>query len=979
MVFSINIHGQLDEKPCHIREKDQIIHEPRLPLDYLFNTCVYLYKHLQKAADGPRDEFRKVAANILHFRSMFLDEIKWLNRDGIKVMVDGRDQRNVLEVLYDLEQQVPQWDHRNNCWNLVFSSYNELDFATSAFFITLPSDLESWDDSDPLTHQFRFYFLCEHWNQDGSHEDLPQHVHLFNHAGYSLKRPSEFFQDYGDYVLRLLRMIKHGYTIGECDIPPLDTFKILWSNDTDNSNNCLTKDTIGPLVDKAIAYFEGLSLPKWKKPALTRDQSRAINAHLDVQDGYEASFCLYRYIHNTRYVSWMCGAHAHQFLNCEALEGIKQFVIDCGGHLDMHQAVLKVELGSTVDADRFQGFLMDVNFPFHCVCIKLNWTPTRTYAAEFFRAIGHTGVILLEIDGITLDIHPQGSELFMANLFVDTIESTGLQFITLLNYPGPREQCIHIGKTCLQSTISPQRSTYSWMDLRSDLIKFGKSLSTAQVASDCSTAAGQLKAVLEKHEQQDVTLVTIYSNSWNAVFDLEKGTCVEAYSQNGACPKGVLASGSLRTLVVSLDDLQHGQDFFRMVQNNTELRDLSISHRGNHVLQYSDHIVRMWRETSCHFHLTLIDRMLDSQGRAFAQLAVNSGHGSFLGHGAHNMKQQALEEFVDIYFERWDCDHVFSSLCDNSALFLDMATNQHPSILSLLALDVSLLSSSGLVSVQKVLGRSTLEHLNIVCTCFDSSMSDSIAQVLGSIQWGTLKSLVLSGNNIDAWLRLWPCPQDARLLCLQIRGSWTNTAQELSHTSVLFLEMVIFASPLVELHLENIDLEDECDWELIVEGVDFSLLEILNASDVTSNYLNSGANALDLFIARIEAVNQEEMSAKLILPMLTLDITTLSEQSLSSAQKILRMCLVEDLYVRCPPFDPRLSDVIVQLHSSIQWSTIKFMGLCGDDLDQWIRLLAPLAAPHLRSLIICGTASVKQELSHSSVLFVPQQHWCEHC
>ncbi|KAG0033745.1 hypothetical protein BGZ82_005991 [Podila clonocystis] len=856
----------------------------------------------------------------------------------------------------------------------------ECDFATSAFFITLPSDLDSWNDSDPLTHQFRFYFLCEHWNQNGSREDLPQHVHLSNHAGYSLKRPSEFFQDYGDYVLRLLRMIKHGYTIEECDIPPLDTFKILWSHDHDTSSNYLTKDTIGSLIDKAISYIEKLSPPKWKTLALTRDQSRAINAYLDIEEGYEASCCLHRYIHNTRYVSWMCGRHAHQFLNREALKGIEQFVIDHGGLLDMHQAVLKVELGSTIDADRFQRYLIDVNFPFHCIFIKLNWMPTRTYVTEFFREIGLTGVVLMEIDGITLDMHPQGSGLYMTNFFVDIIESTGLQFISLLNYPGPLEQCIHIGKTCLQSKISPQRSTYSWVDVRFDLMRFGKSLSTAQVASDCSTVARQLRAVLEKHGQRDVTLVTIYRNSWNVVFDLEKGTCVEAYSQEEACPKGVLASGSLRTLVVSLNDLQQGQDFFRMVQNNTDLEDLSISHCGNDVLQYSDRIVRMWRESSCLFNLTLVDRMLDSQGRVFAQLSVNRSCSNFLGYGApiihgdDSNKPATLDEALDIDFELWECDHVFASLSDYSALFLDLATKQHPSILTLLTLDISQLSRTGLASVKKVLGRSTLEHLNIVCTHFDSRLSNVITQVLGSIQWGALKSLVISGSNIDEWLQLWPHPQDAHLLCLQIQGSRSNIAQKLSHSSVLFLDQVIFSSPLVELHLKNVELEDECDWEPIVEGMDFLLLEILDISAIITKQLNSGTNALGLFVDRIEAAKQEGKAIKLILPVFTLDILTLSmsDQSLFYAQKVLNLCSVEDLYVKCPPFDPCLSNAIVQLLGSVQWCMLKVLGLYGDNLEQWIQLLAPLAVPRLRSLVICGTVSAKQELSHSSVLFIQQ-------
>ncbi|KAF8929430.1 hypothetical protein BGZ52_002242, partial [Haplosporangium bisporale] len=612
----------------------------------------------------------------------------------------------------------------------------------------------------------------------------------------------------------------------------------------------------------------------------------------------------------------------------------------------------------------------DVNFPFHCVYIKVNWTPSRTYAVKFFRGVALTGPVLLEIDGITLDIHPQGCEQYRTNLFVDIIETTGLQFITLLNYPGAQEQCIHIGKTCLQSTLSSLRSTYSWVDLRSDLKKFSKSLSTPKKASDCTKVAGELRDMLEKHGQRDVSLVTIYQESWNAVFDLEKGTCVEAYSQGEACPKGVLSSGSLHTLVVSLDDLQQGRDFFRTVQSNTMLQDLSVSHRGNDVLQYTDHIVRIWREFSCHFHLTLVDRMLDSQGRVFAELAINEGNGSLSGSDALT-KQEAWNLPVDIEFVQWDCDHVFPPLSGNSASFLDMVTKQHPTTLTLLTLDVSHLSSAGLDSIENVLRRSNLEHLHIVCSSFDPSVSTSIAKVLGSIEWLTLKSLVLSGEYIDDWLQLWPLPTDARLLCLQIWGTLPED-QVLAHSSVLFLHHLMFASPLVDLHLRLIRPHGNCDWSLIVEALDFSLLETLDVGAFIAEQIILETHAMDLFVSKIEAVHKEKATAKLVLPTFTLDITILSKHSLVGVQKILSLCSVVDLYTMCPPFDPRLSDLIAQLLGSVQWSTLSSLGLFGENLDQWIHLFPPLTAPRLRSLIICGKVPVYQELSHSSVLFVQQ-------
>ena len=64
-------------------------------------------------------------------------------------------------------------------------------------------------------------------------------------------------------------------------------------------------------------------------------------------------------------------------------------------------------------------------------------------------------------------------------------------------------------------------------------------------------------------------------------------------------------------------------------------------------------------------------------------------------------------------------------------------------------LDISSLSRIGLGHIENVLRRSRLERLEIVCTTFNPNLSRCIAQLLGSIQWSTLKCLILSRDNID--------------------------------------------------------------------------------------------------------------------------------------------------------------------------------------------------------------------------------------
>ncbi|KAF8977265.1 hypothetical protein BGZ52_007220, partial [Haplosporangium bisporale] len=690
---------------------------------------------------------------------MVEEELEGLDNGGVRVLVDGKDRGQLLEELHNLQQKIPEWKYRNICYNTLHGNSREYGHAMSALFLTLPSDLNSWNDLDPSTHQFRLHFLCDSYNQDATPENLPQHVHLSNHPGYSLKQPEEFFQKYGDYILRMLQTVKHGYTDNDYDIPPLDTLKILWNCDSNIIGSCFTMD-IESLVDRAISYFQELSLPKWKGSlGLTHDQSAAIKTYLDVQDGDTAESNLHRYIGKEWHVYWKCEAHAHQSLSSQSLEHLKEFVHCHGGHVNIQQARIRVELKSMSEADQFQTLLCNTKYVFD-VSIKLRWEATRSVMRMLCLDIAKTGTGILELDGITLDIDPQGYDQYRNKLFYhDVISKSGLRFISILNYPRPKDQCVYVNKYSLQLETPLAQSSPNWMALKSDLLKFHNVVLKEQDPSEWKSAATKLQTALEKHELSGTYMVTIYNDKWNAAFDPKRGVVVEVHSEDMVCPKSMLSAGSIRTLGVHLNYLDFIQEFFSTVRANTELQDLIVSYYGHDILYHMEHIVQMWHTSSRPFRLTLLDRMKDTHGQVVAQLAFRDCGMEDPSDGTTNLhtgdisppfsQQQAVHELADVVFTQWDCDHVFSKISDYSALFLDMASRQHPSVLTLFTLDVSCLSRDGLSTVQEVLRRSDLEHFHIVCTPVNFH-SESIARVLGSVQWSTLKSLVFAGNNIEA-------------------------------------------------------------------------------------------------------------------------------------------------------------------------------------------------------------------------------------
>ncbi|KAG0007954.1 hypothetical protein BGZ82_004980, partial [Podila clonocystis] len=221
---------------------------------------------------------------------------------------------------------------------------------------------------------------------------IPQHVHLSNHPGYELRRPQDFFQIYGDYVLRVLLMIKRGYSDNTYDIPPLDTYKILWKRDAHLGGN-LTKNTIRNLIDKTIAHIQEISPPKWiMEPGLTRSQSAAIQAYLIVQNDGNAEGDLHRYIDYQQHVSWRCQAHKHQYFRRKPLACLQEFVSAQGGQVNMQQARLGIALQSWTEAGKFRGLLMGSRHSFN-IAVNLNWKISRSDVKDLCQDIAKTKAV----------------------------------------------------------------------------------------------------------------------------------------------------------------------------------------------------------------------------------------------------------------------------------------------------------------------------------------------------------------------------------------------------------------------------------------------------------------------------------------------------------------------------------------------------------------------------------------------------------
>ncbi|KAG0277759.1 hypothetical protein BGZ96_002724, partial [Linnemannia gamsii] len=112
---------------------------------------------------------------------------------------------------------------------ILVQNYELHEYPIPRLFVILPDSYEKWDPRNFMAEKFRLFFLCEcgdHCKSESRINTSSGHVtiaaaasstpipvnnsiHLAKHEGYELSRPKEFFDQYGPYVLGMLRILKH--------------------------------------------------------------------------------------------------------------------------------------------------------------------------------------------------------------------------------------------------------------------------------------------------------------------------------------------------------------------------------------------------------------------------------------------------------------------------------------------------------------------------------------------------------------------------------------------------------------------------------------------------------------------------------------------------------------------------------------------------------------------------------------------------
>lgn len=568
--------------------------------------------------------------NSKYHHSKMLELLDIVRKVGVEAEVYEKTEDQVLDEIREYNRQFPEWDYKNGCRDILPWSDSPAPYR----FLVLPADLSSWKESDRTTHRFRLHFLCDVGKDESAVETIAQHMHLSDHPGYNLRRPREFFQLFGSYTLLMLKMARHGASCETSIIPPLNTFGILWNLDPKVTGHHITKDTIGPLINKSISYLQRLRVPNCVDKDWLSMNSTAIKDFLVIPNGGNPLGGLYRSTlpDNPIYRFWTCQKHGHQWFHSGTLEALVEFVQGCGGHVDIPRASLSIELRSRHQAEQLCVLIKNTEQKMD-VSIKIGWNATRRDLDELLRQIMCTTMHHLELDGVTDSMHPQGCTEYRTDLLYEhvfTAEMVGS--VTLLNYPRPQEQhtYLKIFEGSVYKQHSKQQQQVRTKNMTAELDFCFSSFAIATMANWGKYAlvskAQHLQRLLAKAGYHSISTIRVHQSDWHGEFSMNDGTLLQLQVHElwASEPFGSLkALESLRALTVNVYDLNiHREDVIRMFQASPQLQELNISLQERCTLETVEKVIELWRDRCSPLQLTLLEHDIDSRGYIVAQVVV---------------------------------------------------------------------------------------------------------------------------------------------------------------------------------------------------------------------------------------------------------------------------------------------------------------------------------------------------------------------
>ncbi|KAF9308043.1 hypothetical protein BGZ91_008001, partial [Linnemannia elongata] len=291
-------------------------------------------------------------------------------------------------------------------------TYELHEYPIPRLFVVLPQSPSRWDRAKPFSNKFRLYFLCEcgeHTKSINSKAKV-HHIHIAKHDGYEIARPSEFFKQYGPYVLTILKMLKFGISVAGVAIPTIS--HLVRADVIDQAFTYLQKlkDNIEPGMNQVItlmddvskdegATIEGFDEDMENKMALEGADLRKLDTFLKDKDANKVLGDMFRAVTDEGHVKWVCLDHYRENYQESTVKEFQRVLDSMGGSVDEHLGRVEVKLRSRVLADKFWSVLGKARSgSVHELDVDLDWACNMSDLEAMEDALTKSRVSILRLD-----------------------------------------------------------------------------------------------------------------------------------------------------------------------------------------------------------------------------------------------------------------------------------------------------------------------------------------------------------------------------------------------------------------------------------------------------------------------------------------------------------------------------------------------------------------------------------------------------
>lgn len=403
---------------------------------------------LQLQCDGSDDAHSlahpkdPLAHAIHHLHEMLKEQVASRDRElqMIKQQAEAREreeqiiknQKEMIDRLIINQQQVDA---------ILVQNYELHEYPIPRLFVIMPEPTSKWDPTSLLGKKYRLHFLCEcsdHRRPSSNQLVAPldkddrfkNRVHLTDHKGYELSRPTEFFEQYGAFLLGTLRILKHCLEVASAVAPvaglvhggvravmrEVTTFADSHLESIDSSIDFLKETLEGHQVNMGLgqdcdADSQRSDTSSQRSNAESQQSDhlqtiaalegadlRRLHTFLRGNDEDKVLGDLYRVTTDTGHVKWVCLKHYREQYRTAKMPSFIQSVEAADGHYDLHFRKVIITLKSTIAAKDFLRRLVSQGSIVNELHVTLAWNFWSSDLAYLVTKIAETNVEVLHLD-----------------------------------------------------------------------------------------------------------------------------------------------------------------------------------------------------------------------------------------------------------------------------------------------------------------------------------------------------------------------------------------------------------------------------------------------------------------------------------------------------------------------------------------------------------------------------------------------------